>query len=175
MQTQGWIEARTTYQFLVDRNVVQYSPMGIIILYNWVYECISNMYTTYTNNFDTSHVAYPEHMTTEEQLAEWAIFAALQPPQDSSQPDNHRHTSTPATLHTYTIKYIPSYIFPTSTSSHIFAPPTSPPTILPADIASPQPHDSHKTQYDAVDTHDLVQQMLNPLVTNSDAAPAQQC
>ena len=38
MQTQGWIEARTTYQFLVDRNVVQYNPMGIIILYNRVYE-----------------------------------------------------------------------------------------------------------------------------------------
>ena len=69
MQTQGWIEARTTYQFLVDRSIVQYSPMGIVILYNRVYECIRNMYTTYTNNFDTSHVAYPEHMTTEEQQA----------------------------------------------------------------------------------------------------------
>lgn len=162
MQTQGWIEARTTYQFLVDRNVVQYSPMGIIILYNWVYECISNMYTTYTNNFDTSHVAYLEHMTTEDQTAEWAIFAALQPPQaDPSQPAAHRHNSTPATLHTYTVNYIPSYIFPTSTSSHTSAPITSPSTILPTDIDSPPSHDSHKTQDDAANTHDLVQQMLN--------------
>ena len=55
LQTQGWIEARTTYQFLVDRSVTQYNPMGIIILYNRVYECLSTMYTTYTNNFDTSH------------------------------------------------------------------------------------------------------------------------
>ena len=32
LQTQGWIEAKTTYQFLAERNVVQYHPMGIIIL-----------------------------------------------------------------------------------------------------------------------------------------------
>ena len=77
LQTQGWIEARTTYQLLVERNVVQYNPMGIIILYNRVYECISNMYTSYSNNYDTSHIAYPEHVMAEEQHAEWAIFAAL--------------------------------------------------------------------------------------------------
>ena len=57
LQTQEWIEARTCYQFLVDRNVTQYNPMGIIILYNRVYECVSTMYTDYTNNYDTSHVA----------------------------------------------------------------------------------------------------------------------
>ena len=131
------------------------------------------MYTTYTNNFDTSHVAYPEHMMTEEQSAKWAIFAALQPPQaDPSQPTTHQHNSTPATLHTYPVNYIPSYIFPTSTPSHTSAPIASPSTILPTDIASPPPHDSHKTQDDAANTHDLVQQMLNPLVNNLDAAPA---
>ena len=66
MQTQGWIEARTMYEFLVDRNVVQYHPMGIIILYNRVYACISTMYTDYTNIFDTSHVTYPKNLTIEE-------------------------------------------------------------------------------------------------------------
>ena len=81
LQTQGWIEAKTTYQFLAERNVVQYHPMGIIILLNRVYACISSMYTSYSNNYDTSHVAYPEIITSEEQQAEWAIFAALQPPQ----------------------------------------------------------------------------------------------
>ena len=35
------------------------------------------MYTNYTNNYDTSHVAYLEGLTMEEQQAEWAIFAAL--------------------------------------------------------------------------------------------------
>ena len=75
-------------------------------------------------------------------------------------------------MNTYTVKYIPSYIFPTSTSSHTSAPTTFPSIILPTNIASPQPHDSHKAQYNAADTHDLVQQMLNPLVSNSDAAPA---
>ena len=67
MQTQGWIEARIMYQFFVDRNVVQYHPMGIIISYNRVYACVSTMYTDYTNIFDTSHVAYPENLTIEEQ------------------------------------------------------------------------------------------------------------
>ena len=164
-----------TYQFLAERNVVQYHPMGITILFNRVYACISSMYTSYSNNYDTSHVAYPELITSEEQQAEWAIFAALQPPHpDSSQPDNRRHTSTPASLHTYTVKYIPPYIFPTSTSSHTLAPIPSPSTILPTDIASPPLHDYQKTQNDAANTHDLVQQMLNPLVNNSDAtlAPA---
>ena len=51
--------------------------MGIIMLYNRVYECVSTMYTDYTNNYDTSHVAYPEGLTIEEQQAEWAIFATL--------------------------------------------------------------------------------------------------
>ena len=80
LQTQGWIEARTTCQFLVDRNSANYAPLGIVVLYNRVYECISNMYTTYSNTYDTSHVAYPENLTIEEQQAEWAVFAALQPP-----------------------------------------------------------------------------------------------
>ena len=35
------------------------------------------MYTEYNNKYDTSHVAYPEGQTFEEQQAEWAIFAAL--------------------------------------------------------------------------------------------------
>ena len=51
MQMQGWIEARTCYQFLIDWGVTQYNPIGIIILYNWVYECLSTMYTDYTNNY----------------------------------------------------------------------------------------------------------------------------
>ena len=29
LQTQGWIEARMCYQFLVDHNIMQYNPMGI--------------------------------------------------------------------------------------------------------------------------------------------------
>ena len=77
LQTQGWIEARTTYHYLVERKVVQYHPMGIIILFNRVYACISLMYTSYSNNYDTSHIAYLENITIEEQQAEWAIFAAL--------------------------------------------------------------------------------------------------
>lgn len=80
LQTQGWIEARMTYQFLAERSVVQYHPMGIIILFNRVYACLSSMYTSYSNNYDTSHVAYPELITSKEQQAEWAIFAAIQPP-----------------------------------------------------------------------------------------------
>ena len=66
MQTQGWIEARSYYQFLADREVTQYNPMGIIILYNRVYECLSTMYTDYSNKYDTLHVAYPEGQTFEE-------------------------------------------------------------------------------------------------------------
>ena len=65
------------YQFLIENNVVQYSPISIIVLYNRVYECISTMYTNYSNNYGTSHVAYPEGLTAEEQQAEWAIFASL--------------------------------------------------------------------------------------------------
>ena len=68
LQTQGWIEARTTYQYLlVERQVVQYQPMGIIVLFNRVYACISSMYTNFTNSYDTSHVAYPELIIAEEQ------------------------------------------------------------------------------------------------------------
>ena len=48
------------------------------------------MYTSYSNNYDTSHVAYPELITSEEQQAEWAIFAALQPPQ--ADPSDRKST-----------------------------------------------------------------------------------
>ena len=91
------------------------------------------MYTNYTNNYDTSHVAYPENITAEEQQAEWAIFAALQPPQadPSDITSTNRRASTPAALHTYPVKYIPPYIFPTSTSPSTSAPLTSASTILP--------------------------------------------
>ena len=65
------------YQFLVDRIITQYNPMGIIVLYNRVYECLSTMYIDYTNNYDTSHIAYPEEHTIKEQQAEWSIFVAL--------------------------------------------------------------------------------------------------
>ena len=65
MQTQGWIEARIYYQFLVDRSVTQYNPMGIIILYNRVYACLSTMYIEYTNTYDTSHIAHPKGQTFE--------------------------------------------------------------------------------------------------------------
>ena len=68
--------------------------MGIIILYNRVYECLSTMYTDYSNNYDTSHVAYPEGQTFEEMQAEWAIFAALQPPlEDITSITTHHNTS----------------------------------------------------------------------------------
>ena len=66
LQTQGWIEARTCYQFLVECNVTQYQPMGIIVPYNRVYECVSTMYTNYTNNYDTLHIAYPNELIIEE-------------------------------------------------------------------------------------------------------------
>ena len=66
MQTLGWIEAQNCYQFMVDRGVTQYNPMGIIILYNRVYECLSTMYTEYSNTYDTSHVMYPEGQTFKE-------------------------------------------------------------------------------------------------------------
>ena len=125
------------YQFLVGRNVVQYNPIGVIVLYNRVYECISTMYTDYTNNYDTSHVAYPEGLTVEEQQAKWAIFAALQPPrQDVSATPTNRQASTTIALHTYSLKHIPSYIFPSATSSHHSAPTTSSSRVLPSDTLS---------------------------------------
>ena len=95
------------------------------------------MYTDYTNNYDTSHVAYLEGLTVEEQQAEWAIFVALQPPQeDTSTTPTNRHTSTIAALHTYPLKYIPPYIFPTTTTSHPSAPTTYTSPILPIEPIS---------------------------------------
>ena len=41
--------------------------MGIIILYNCVYECLNTMYIEYANKYDTSHVSYLEGQTFEEQ------------------------------------------------------------------------------------------------------------
>ena len=121
--------------------MVQYRPMGIIILYNRVYACVSTMYTDYTNIFDTSHVAYPENLTIEEQQAEWAIFAALQPPQaDLSDITTTRHSSSTTTLHTYPLHHIPSYIFPTPTSPSPSAAPSQSSPILPSEkILSPDP------------------------------------
>ena len=82
------------------------------------------MYTDYTNNYDTSHIAYPEQLTIEEQETEWSIFAALQPPlEDVTTIASCYHTSTPTNLNTYPILHIPSYIFPTPTSTPT---PTSP-------------------------------------------------
>ena len=52
------------------------------------------MYTNYSNNYDTSHVPYPEGLTVEEQHTEWAIFVALQPP----QADTHTIVSPLTTL-----------------------------------------------------------------------------
>ena len=131
------------------------------------------MYTSYSNNYDTSHVAYPELITSEEQQAEWAIFAALQPPQaDTPAPTTTRRPSSTAALHTYPVTYIPPYIFPASTSLHPSAPIISSPPILPTNITPPSPHASDKVQEDAANTHHLVQQMLDPLVKNLDAAPA---
>lgn len=171
LQTQGWIEARTCYQFLVDRNITQYNPMGIIILYNRVYECVSTMYTDYTNNFDTSHVAYPENLTMEEQ-AEWTIFAALQPPfSDVSTTPTTRQTSTTDALHTYPLKYVPSYIFPSTTSSHPSAPTPSSSPILPTETIPSQEPAIPKQVHGDAETHNFVQQMLQPLVNNIDAAP----
>ena len=75
------------------------------------------MYTNYTNNYDTSHVAYPEHLTTEQQSADGAIFVALQPPNTHlSNTTITRRSSSTTALHTYPIHYIPSYIFPATTS-----------------------------------------------------------
>ena len=147
--------------------------MGIIVLYNRVYECISTMYTTYTNNFDTSHVAYLEHMTAEEQSAEWAIFAALQPPQaDPSNTRTHCQTSSTTALHTYLLHHIPFYIFPTPTSPSTSAPPSQSHPILPSEkILSPDPTIPQQHQGEE-NTHSFVQQMLQPLVHNTDAAPA---
>ena len=146
--------------------------IGIIVLFNRVYAGISSMYTNYTNSYDTSHVAYPKIITVEEQQAEWAIFAALQPPQadPSHIPSTTRRASTPATLHTYHVKYIPPYIFSTSapcTSASPVLPnppsastsptPTSPHLPSPK-ILSPTPTVQHQQGEDI--THNLVQQML---------------
>ena len=167
MQTQGWIEARSTYQFLVDRHVVSYNPMGIIVLYNRVYECLSTMYTTYSNHFDTSHVAYPEQLTTEDQTVAWAIFTSHQPPlPDPSDTTKSRQPSSTTALHTYPVMNIPPYILPTSTSLHSSAPTMPSPPILPT------PPASHNVQEDAATTHNLVKQMLDPLVKNSEAVLA---
>ena len=45
---------------MINLRESQYHPDSILILYNKVLECVSHMCDTYTNNFDTSHVAYPE-------------------------------------------------------------------------------------------------------------------
>ena len=59
------------------------------------------MYIDYSNDYDTSHVAYPEGQMFEEMQAEWAIFAALQPPpEDITTTATCRSTSTPVDLHT---------------------------------------------------------------------------
>ena len=52
-----------------------YHPYGILILYYRVLECISHMCETYTNNFDTSHVAYLEIDPKNEEGLELAIRA----------------------------------------------------------------------------------------------------
>ena len=131
--------------------------MGIIILYNRVYECISTMYTDYTNIFDTSHVAYPENLTIEEQQAEWAIFAALQPPQtDLSDTHTTCKSSSIDALHTYPIHYIPSYIFPSATSPSSSAPPAHSSPILPSEkILSPKPTIPNQAQGEE-NTHSFV-------------------
>ena len=91
------------------------------------------MYTTYTNNFNTSHVAYLEHLTAEQQSAKWAIFVALQPSQaDLSNTTITRRSSSTTTLHTYPLHHIPSYIFPTPTSPSASAVPSQPSPILPS-------------------------------------------
>ena len=128
------------------------------------------MYTDYTNNYDTSHVAYSEGLTVEEQQAEWAIFVTLQrPQQDISTTPTNCQASTTTTLHTYSLNYIPSYIFPSTTSSHPSAPTTSSSPIFPSDTISSREPELRKDKHDAADTHDLVQEMLNPLIHNTDA------
>ena len=91
--------------------------------------------------YDTSHVAYPKGLTIGEQHAKWAIFTALQPPrEDISIAPTNWQTSTTATLHTYPLKYILSYIFPSTTSSPPLAPTTyHSPILLAEPISSLEP------------------------------------
>ena len=75
------------------------------------------MYTTYTNNYDISHVAYPKGQTLEEQWAEWAIFATLTHPLEYfTTPISSRTQTAPEDLHTYTTKPINSSLLLTSTT-----------------------------------------------------------
>ena len=90
----------------------------------------------------------------------------------------HRHASS--RLHTYPLHHIPSYIFPTSTPPSASAPvkpsspilPTTSSPILPSH-PPPSPHqpDTSKHTQGQASTHDLLQQMLNPLIDNEDAVP----
>ena len=87
---------------------------------------------------------------------------------------NQPQTSTTTALHIYPLKYIPSYIFPSTTSSHPSAPTTSSSPILPSDTIPSQEPNLQKDRYTGADTHNLVQQMLDPLINNTDVvlAPA---
>ena len=109
----------------------------------------------------------------EEQSAEWAIFAALQPPQaDPSNTRTHFQTSSTAALHTYPLHHIPSYIFPTPTSPSTSASPSQSHPISPSEkILSPAPTIPQHHQGEE-NTHNFVQQMLQPLVHNTDVALA---
>lgn len=70
---QGWLEAKACYDYMVNLREMQYHLVGILILYNRVLECVSKMCDNYTNNFDTSHIMYPEIDPKNEEGLELAI------------------------------------------------------------------------------------------------------
>ena len=74
VQYQGWLEAKACYDYMINLWETHYHPIGILIVYNRVLECISNMCDNYTNNFDMSHIAYPEIDPKNKEDLELAIF-----------------------------------------------------------------------------------------------------
>ena len=75
---------------MVSLKETQYHPIGILILYNRVLECISHMCETYNNNLYTSHVACPNIDPKNEEGLELAlsIFESHQPPEPHDIKEN---------------------------------------------------------------------------------------
>ena len=91
---------------------------------------------------------------------------------DTSATATTRQSSSTIALHTYPTHYLPSYIFGHSTPPSASISPTHASIVLPSEKPlSPHQPDTYKHTQGQTGAHDLLQQMLNPLVSNHDAAP----
>lgn len=147
-------------------------------LNNQVLECVSHMCDTYTNNFGTSHVAYTEIDTENEEGLELAIsiFESHQPPEHQEIKGNikkaYLQKSDPAQLHTY----------PTFTSKSFFPlSNTNQPSSSQASNRIPKPNQEilssqwlHSISKKIDDKEPqsitrLLEQLLTPLLSTKDA------